>query len=57
MLTFDQLAFDSLGKPQGMKLGGTYTKDGKSYDNTGAFLENELARLDPKFHCRLLIFN
>jgi hypothetical protein len=54
MLTFDQTAFDGAGRPQGMKLGGTYTKDGKSYDNTGAFLENELSRIDPKMHMPLI---
>jgi len=54
MLTFDQMAFDSRGIPQGKKLGGTYTKDGKSYDNTGAFLENELSRIDPKMHMPLI---
>jgi hypothetical protein len=54
MLTFDQMAFDGVGKPQGMKLGGSYTKDGKSYDNTGAFLENELSRIDPKMHMPLI---
>jgi hypothetical protein len=54
MLTFDQMAFDSRGIPLGKKLGGTYSKDGKSYDSTGAFLENELARLDPKMHMPLI---
>ena len=54
MLTFDQMAFDAKGRPQGKLLGGTYTKDGKSYDNTGAFLENELSRIDPKMHMPLV---
>jgi len=53
MLTFDQRAFDATGIPMGKKLGGTYTKDGKSYDSTGAFLENELSRIDPKMHMPL----
>lgn len=54
MLTYDQKAFDGNGVCLGKKLGGTYTKDGKSYDNTGAFLENELSRIDPKMHMPLM---
>lgn len=53
MLTFDK-AYGPDGQCSGMKLPGTYMKDGKAYDSTGAFLVNELTRLDPIMHAPLM---